>query len=268
MPLTRSTAEQCSTSATGQNPTAVDAPTPNLSIAMKIPRFWKDNPVLWFAQIEAQFALHNVTNERTKYFIILADLDADVLSQVSDIVMNPPNDAYKQIKQRLIDHFSVSEENRIKTLLTNVEIGDKKPSALLREMKNLANGGVTEDFLRTMWLQRLPSQTQAILATSSETLDNLVKMADKIGDIQIPRNANVAEITSASELSEIKAQIQSINTALRNLNTSRRSRSRGSHGSSSRNSSSGKICYYHRKFKNRARKCRPPCSFVSNQSEN
>ncbi|XP_065356297.1 uncharacterized protein LOC135950694 [Calliphora vicina] len=145
MPATRSTTEQSSASADVPNPAAGDTPTPNSSFAMKIPRFWKENPLLWFAQIEAQFALHHVTNERMKYFIILADLDAEVLSQVSDIVMNPPN-TYKQIKQRLIEHFSVSEEKRIKTLLTTVEIGDKKPSALLREMKGLANGGVTEDF--------------------------------------------------------------------------------------------------------------------------
>lgn len=268
MPTTRSTTEQSSTSSDTQNPAAGDARTQNLSVVIKIPRFWKENPLLWFAQVEAQFVLHHVTNERTKYFIILADLDAEILSQVSDIVMNPPTDAYKQIKQRLIDHFSVSEEKRIQTLLTNVEIGDKKPSVLLREMRTLANGGVTEDFLRNMWLQRLPSQTQAILATSSESIDNLVKMADKIGDIQIPRNTYMSEVTHTSELSEIKAQILSINDALRELKTSRRSRSRGSHRSSSRNSSSGKICYYHQRFKSKARKCRLPCSFVDNQSEN
>ena len=58
-----------------------------------------------------------------------------------------------------------------------------------------------------MWLQRLPAQTQAILATSSEPLDNLVKMADKIGDIQVPRIANISEISPVNDLSEIKAQI-------------------------------------------------------------
>ena len=74
-----------------------------------------------------------------------------------------------------------------------MEIGNKKPSVLLREMRNLANGNVTDDFLRTMWLQRLPTQTQAILATSSESLENLAKMADKIGDIQIPRISNASK---------------------------------------------------------------------------
>ena len=149
-----------------------------------------------------------------------------------------------------------------------MEIGNKKPSVLLREMRNLANGNVTDDFLRTMWLQRLPTQTQAILATSSESLENLAKMADKIGDIQIPRISNVSEITAMNDFSEIKAQIQSINATLLNLQSSRSIRACSSRGSSSRNSSSGRICYYHRKFKNRARKCHSPCSFVNNSSEN
>lgn len=35
-------------------------------------------------------------------------------------------------------------------------IGDKKPRALIREMRSLANAGVAENFLRKIWLQRLP----------------------------------------------------------------------------------------------------------------
>lgn len=260
MPTTRSGGNAAAAGDSSQG--AADTQNPNPTFAMKIPRFWKENPKLWFAQIEAQFELHRITNERTKYFIILADLDTEILSQVSDIVMNPPQDAYKQIKQRLIEHFSISEEHRIKTLLTNLEIGDKKPSALLREMKNLANGGVTDDFLRTMWLQRLPSQTQAILATSSEPLDNLVKMADKIGDIQVSRISNISEVYS---LADVMAQIENIKSAIRNL---QKSRSRSRESTPTRNTSAGGICYYHRRFKERARKCRSPCSFVSNSSEN
>lgn len=261
MPTTRSTGEGDSSSSSHSNP----------SIAMKIPRFWKENPCLWFAQIEAQFELHRISNERTKYFIILADLDTEILSQVSDIVTSPPADAYNQIKQRLIEHFSVSEENRIKTLLTNLEIGDRKPSVLLREMKNLANGGVTDDFLRTMWMQRLSSQTQAILATSSGSLDNLAKMADKIGDIQVVRDVKISEVNSRTDISELKAQIESLTSTIRNMQSNRnrsRNRSRVSTANSSRNSSEEGICYYHRRFKERARKCRPPCSFVSNKSGN
>ncbi|XP_065356393.1 uncharacterized protein LOC135950793 [Calliphora vicina] len=128
------------------------------TVTLRIPRFWKENPAIWFAQLEAQFENHNIVNENSKYFAVLPELDPEVLSQVSDIITERPNDAYTKIKQRLIDHFSISEKKRIKTLLNELPIGDKKPSFLLREMRSLANGGVKDEFLRTMWLQRLPPQ--------------------------------------------------------------------------------------------------------------
>ncbi|XP_046807526.1 uncharacterized protein LOC124420041 [Lucilia cuprina] len=146
------------------------APTTTSTVNLRIPRFWKENPAIWFAQLDAQFENHNVVNESSKYFAALPE----VLSQVTDIILQQPRDAYSKIKQRLIDHFSISEENRIKTLLKELPIGDKKPSFLLREIRNLANDGVKDEFLRTMWIQRLPTQAQAILATSSEPLDILV----------------------------------------------------------------------------------------------
>lgn len=42
------------------------------------------------------------------------------------------------------------------------------------EQWNIGNGVITETFLRSMCLHRLLSQAQAILATSSESLDNVV----------------------------------------------------------------------------------------------
>lgn len=271
MPETRSNAANLSNvgdGAAGGN--ARNTSTANPTIAVKVPRFWKENPSLWFAQIEAQFELHQISNERTKYFIIIADLDHEILNQVSDIVTNPPFDAYKKIKERLVEIYSITEDQRIQTLLTNMQIGDTKPSSLLRQMKSLANGGVTDDFLRNMWLQRLPPQTQAILATSSEPLESLAKMADKIGDIQAPTNSNISEVYS---LKDISNQIEVINSKIRKLQDNRdrsRNKSRGRYeeSPSSRSASENGFCYYHRRFKERARKCRSPCSFVYRSSEN
>lgn len=201
-------------------------------------------------------------------FLLRVVVDGFVISGKRDIILERPDDAYTKIKQRLIDHFSISEEKRIKSLLNEMPIGDKKPSSLLREMRSLANGGVKDEFLRTMWLQRLPSQTQAILATSSEALDNLALMADKIGEISNPSTSNIAAIQNASEVSELRNQISALTTAVNNLKFSRgRSQSR----SNSRNrqrSSSQQVCYYHRKFGTNARCCRQPCNYNETQSGN
>jgi len=36
-------------------------------VAIKIPPFWADEPELWFAQLEGQFALGGITQDATKY---------------------------------------------------------------------------------------------------------------------------------------------------------------------------------------------------------
>lgn len=59
-------------------------------VAIKMPPFWKTDPSIWFAQVEAQFDLSGITNETTKYNHIVSAVDTDILSQVSDIIQKPP----------------------------------------------------------------------------------------------------------------------------------------------------------------------------------
>ncbi|GBN99473.1 hypothetical protein AVEN_76439-1 [Araneus ventricosus] len=74
----------------------------------------------------------------------------EILSQVSDIITSPPNnDMYKTLKERLINIFSDSEERRLKKLLQDVELGDKRPSMLLRQMQDLAGNRVGDELLRS-----------------------------------------------------------------------------------------------------------------------
>lgn len=72
-------------------------------IQVKVPPFWKQNPQLWFRQLEAQFAKSNVTQDLTKFNTIVGVVESDILAFVSDIVLNPPaNNMYDTIKNRLI----------------------------------------------------------------------------------------------------------------------------------------------------------------------
>lgn len=251
-------------SSTARNTGSSVPPTPH---TMKIPRFWKENPALWFVQVVAQFDLYRINSEQTKFFSIVAELDTELLTHVSDIVLNPPDDVYSKMKQRLIEHFSVSEEKRIKQLLNNLEIGDKKPSILLREMRNLAKDGVKDDFLRTMWMQRLPSHSQAILSTSTESLDNLAKMADKIADISIPNGvSSLSAQNSSFDFREMTRQIETLTATVHQLQDRRpRNNSRVRSRSNRRDNSKSNICYYHRRFGQKASKCRQPCTFLNNQ---
>ncbi|GFT76951.1 uncharacterized protein TNCV_1098711 [Trichonephila clavipes] len=103
---------------------------------------------------------------------------------VSDIVLNPPkSDKYHTLSQRLITQFSDSETQKIKKLLTDLQLGDEKPSHLLRKMKELSNGQLQDDFLQSLCLQRMPPHIQTVLSASSESLDKLAIIADKVSEV-------------------------------------------------------------------------------------
>ncbi|GFY62637.1 hypothetical protein TNIN_117061 [Trichonephila inaurata madagascariensis] len=64
-------------------------------------------------------------------------------------------------------------------------------------MKELSGGQLQDEFLKNLWLQRLPSQIQAVLSVSSETLDKLAEIADKVADAALP--TAVYSVKSAPE---------------------------------------------------------------------
>ena len=47
---------------------------------VKLPDFWQHNPRPWFQHIEAQFQLRGITQDMTKYFHVVAALDASTTS--------------------------------------------------------------------------------------------------------------------------------------------------------------------------------------------
>ncbi|XP_050546076.1 uncharacterized protein LOC126908208 [Daktulosphaira vitifoliae] len=117
----------------------------NSTRAFKIPTFWRTNPELWFKQIESVFYTTRITADASKFHHVVSSMESEILAQVSDIILNPPETKmYEALKTRLIERFSESEQCRLKKLLTEVELGDRKPSHFLSEMRQLANGKVTD----------------------------------------------------------------------------------------------------------------------------
>ncbi|GFT21973.1 retrovirus-related Pol polyprotein from transposon 297-like Protein [Nephila pilipes] len=95
-----------------------------------------------------------------------------------------------------------SENLQIRKVLSELQLGDDKPSHLLRKMKELAGTAINDDFLRNLWLQRLPAEIQTILSVSSEKLENLAKLADKIAEVRAsPFTQNVYAVSGRSEQS-------------------------------------------------------------------
>ncbi|GFX14912.1 retrovirus-related Pol polyprotein from transposon 17.6 [Trichonephila clavipes] len=231
-------------------------------------------------------ALSGISSDDTKYSALVANLDAETLSYVSNIVLSPPNsDKYHTLSQRLITQFSDSETQKIKKLLTDLQLGDEKPSHLLRKMKELSNGQLQDDFLQSLWLQRMPPHIQTVLSASSEPLDKLAIIADKVSEVvgsssticaatTVPPPSQSSSCSVQPTMDSLARQIQELSLQVaeltRELNSSRHQRyssdRRRSHSRSrSVNKGSG-ICYYHRRYKEQARKCVSPCAFVQKKT--
>ncbi|CAH1112873.1 unnamed protein product [Psylliodes chrysocephalus] len=164
-----------------------------------------------------------------------------------------------------------SEERKAKKLLNELELGDKKPSVLLREMKNLANDKVTDYFLRTMFLQRLPNTSRAILVASTDNVENLAKMADKIVEINSSDSQYICADQSQSSqslhkdrLSILEDQMSDLVASVKEYKSSKHFRNRSN--SRENLSKTYRYCWYHYKFKENARKCIQPCSFKTCRS--
>lgn len=265
-------------------------------VALKLPPFWKNNIKLWFIQAESNFELSGITNENTKYNNIVAAVDPETLTNVSDILLNPPaNDRYNILKERLIQEFSDSKNRQIRKLLSELQLGDDKPSHLLRKMRELAGQSLNDDFLKNLWLQRLPSEIQTILSVSSENLESLAKLADKIFEVRSDPLVSGVYAASASanhghpvvtsrdssnsisdDINDLRSQIASLSKQIERLGRNPRrdnfqrgngrpfNRPYSSRSRSNSRSNSNGLCYYHNKFGAEARNCRTPCSFNEN----
>lgn len=246
---------------------------------LELPPFWSKQVLLWFAAIEAQFQLRRVTSDVTKYQAVVARLDQETLIVVEHVILNPPEtDKYPTIKEVLVNHYSISQERRLKQLLSGVELGDRRPSELLAEIKRLGGSQLDATFARTIWLDRLPQYAQVALTTSSE-LDNdkLALLANKIVEIQRDSDnkflmpiANTSDSSMQKQLDDLSKQLgnlaRKLNQIIPNNDPTRRQRSRNTAPTSAtERSASSSVCYYHRRFGAQANKCTRPCTWTQNQ---
>ncbi|XP_015911952.2 uncharacterized protein [Parasteatoda tepidariorum] len=244
-------------------------------VSVKPPPFWKPNPTLWFIRLEALFNLAKITVEETKFNHVVAALDADVLTSVSDILLSPPQDyPYAALKKRLIDSHSESESSRIRTLLQGLELGDQRPSQLLARMRSLSGSSVGELLLKSLWLGRLPHNTQSILAALNQELSQLATVADKIHETCNPHSINAASVVKPKTTCDMEAQIAQLSRQLSELtalvhrqndpqnqrNKHVRKRSNSQRFKQFKEPINGQ-CFYHTNFGIKAKKCTPPCSF-------
>ena len=118
---------------------------------------------------------------------VVGSLQPEVAQEVRDLLINPPaENPYTQLKSELVKCTSASEQQRLHQLLNAEQLGDRKPTQLLCRMQQLLGESQLESsIMMQLFLQRLSTNAQLILASSKDTLDteSLAKLADKILEV-------------------------------------------------------------------------------------
>lgn len=267
-----------------------------ISIQSRMLPFWREIPRAWFIQFEAVVDPLKTSDDQ-KFRYLLQQLQATDLQHLTDILYNPPaTDKYKTVKNRLLAVYEKSDVKNFQKLTSGLELGDQTPSQLLRKMRELSSGMITDEGLKIEWLNHLPTQIRVVLSVNTEaSLETLSAMADKMFEYsERPTIAAVSTTSStATPLNQFDVLTKTIEkltlqvAALQRRNDDRdsedrryrrpflrryrsRSRSKSTQGqrSTAKPGDENWECKYHFRFGDRARRCESPCSRRKKPSEN
>ncbi|XP_065295035.2 uncharacterized protein [Dermacentor albipictus] len=259
------------------------------AVSIPLPPYWDRNPAVWFLQAESQFILSGVRTEQRKYHLVVSALSPTAAEEVADLLSGPPSvTPYSDLKAALLERTTTSQRARMQQLLSAEDLGDRRPSQLLRRMRQLMSDNTTvsdDRLLRELFMQRLPVNVQMVLATATVMdLNSLASLADKVMEVVTPAVCNVtsssptassAPQTSSSADSPIDVlcnRLDQLVCAAERHRTSPRhgryrssSRSRRPREERSRSQTPPRVCFYHRRFGQEARHCLRPCAWQGNQ---
>ncbi|XP_055621932.1 uncharacterized protein LOC129765552 [Toxorhynchites rutilus septentrionalis] len=257
-------------------------PSTSQTVIAKIdyPPFDAEDIETWFLCIEAAFTVNQVKHDKTKYNAVIVALGPRakfVHSTLMKCNASTENNRYETLKVAVLAHFQPSEMQRLTSLLSGMELGEKKPSVLLSEMRRLGGQGCTDSVLSNLWLRALPNTVRSIIAAMPKSnLDKQAIVADKI--MEAPRGevsvVNCSETSLTSSLEQrIDALTRRLDEALsgnfRGRDPKRgRSRTRFPHPRqrtpSQPRASNRWICWFHYRHGIKAQKCENeniPCIF-------
>ena len=200
------------------------------AVSLKLPTFWSNNPKLWFCSVEAQFSVRNIVADDTKYNYVVAALSDDMANSVADVLLEPPaTGKYEAIKNALTRFYRTPPVKQVLSFIRTGTMSDRRPREVAREIKSL--DASLEQYRMALFASAMPPQIQThLLARDYENLGEMAETAEGLSTQSVPW-----------------------------INAMPRPKSTGP------NQSTGSLCYFHKKFGNKARRCREPCTWPSRQ---
>ena len=152
--------------------------------------------------MEAQFRTKGITSQKTKFEDNIASLAPEVTQEVRDLILSSPKETpYDVLKNQ---RTAASEQRRLQQLFNAEELGDRKPTQLLRRMQQLLT--VTD-----------ASNVRMVLtSTNTTSLDDLTQLADQIMDEATP---SISNVTASTEIEQLQSEIADLKRLVESLLT-------------------------------------------------
>jgi hypothetical protein len=177
----------------GDVPDATNGAPTVSRVAIKPPPFYRNNTKLWFAQLEAQFKLSNISNSETMYYHCLSLLPEDV----AEYVTLDDTTSYADIKKQVMQAYQKSKSLKMEEALSSLDISGMRPSiAIQRLQRSFTDAGITadEDLIKHRLMQSLPMHLKSTIAGHQHLkLADFGGIADSIFDV-----ANVHHVAHVS----------------------------------------------------------------------
>lgn len=255
----------------------------------------------WFTRLEAQFRAGRVRSAAVKFNVVIAQAPEHLVEQLTDgeiESISQDRECYEKLKALMLRRFTPSEHERFNKIIRDMNVhSDDRPSELLRKILVEAKDILPDDAVQKLWLMKLPVVIQMLLVNDTALpLPDLAEKADqyfvkyqtKQGQVEavqcnnpflstVPANVPVSPTVNSSVSPAVVEPWAALTKAVEKLTfevsalkrvsrgrTPERQFSRGSRNRSATPAPSTddrKLCWYHRKFGDRAADCRPPCNF-------
>ncbi|XP_050066100.1 uncharacterized protein LOC126555184 [Aphis gossypii] len=145
---------------------------------VRLPGFWQHSPMQWFTHADAMFANKRIRSDLTRVNHVLEALDEDGVRTVSDLL--GADASYDTVRQRLVTAYSLPQATQLQRIVQPGGMGDRTPSRLLRDMREVYPDGMSETSLVAFWMSKLPPPIRTVVAVLSGSGDYLAERADRV----------------------------------------------------------------------------------------
>ena len=149
---------------------------------IKLPPFNAENTHHYLRMVDQAFKIYSISEDQDKAFLLITSLPFHLQTELSHTLETQSENKFELIKNALIEKTTIPERERMHKLLHEAVMGDRKPSAFLRHLRELAgNDSPDGGLIRSIFLERLPNRIVVIIAPKSDQdLDSIAEFADRI----------------------------------------------------------------------------------------